>query len=86
MVGSNNTHIVEKNDSARANFKFFYKSKIRFFGVNNTTTVVLQRYFYVHCTYRFSTRECSFSPTVYLNMNTLDRERERERERERVII
>ena len=38
MVGSNNTHIVEKNDSARANFKFFYKSKIRFFGVNNTTS------------------------------------------------
>ena len=27
MVGSNNTHIVEKKfDSARANFKFFYKN------------------------------------------------------------
>ena len=84
MVGSNNTHIVEKKfDSARANFKFFYKSKISFFGVKqhyyNVTSM-----FIVHCTYRFSTRECSFSPTFYLNVNTLDRGRERERER--VII
>ena len=78
MVGSNNTHIVEKKfDSARANFKFFYKSKNTNKSVFLVSTTLLQRYFYVHCTYRFSTRECSFSPTFYLFVNTLDRERER---------
>jgi hypothetical protein len=83
MVGSKNTHIVEKNlptPSARANFKFFYKSKNTNKSVFLVSTTLLQRYFYVHCTYRFSTRECSFSPIFYLNVNTLDRERERERE------